>query len=343
MRRLFVLIACCSAIVAGSVTRTQVMMGTFAFVQIDEKQYALADKAFRVMKKVEKSLSSFDKDATLYRLNHNRSIVVDNELLQALRLAKMFYKQTYGYFDITIGSITKNLFRFGSKHARLPSVKELENASLGIDKIDIRNNTVSLSDGILLDFGGMGKGYAVDKATSELMRYGVKKAILGLSGDIRCIGACSVDIQNPFSEGTIAKIESTSLTMGISTSGPYCRFVKNQQYNHLIDPKRKRNEKYFSSVTLIGDVDNVRLDAYATAISVMPPKVALQFLKSYPMIEYLLIAKDGTMYRKSKKIRIFSPTGLILFPKLSLKQKARILQRASRSFPQLSVSKKMDE
>ena len=63
------------------------------------------------------------------------------------------------------------------------------------------------------------------------------------------------------------------------------------RHNHLIDPKRKRSQQRFASITLVGQLPNSDLDAYATAASVMPVDEAIAFLKER-RIGYILITTD---------------------------------------------------
>ena len=309
------------------VTREQVIMGTFAFVTVDKPNAKVADTVFSRMKSVEHSLSSFKENGGVYRLNQYRSIIADDELIEAIKLSKKFFSDTLGYFDITIGSITKQLYRFGTKDSKIPEQIEVKQAKIGLDKIHLEGRRVTIEPGIFIDLGGMGKGFAIDKAAEELLKRGVKWGIIGLSGDIKCIGSCNVSIQNPFGEGTIAQITSNAEQTAISTSGNYRRYVGSKRYSHLIDPKLKRSERYFASVTLFGKLSNATLDAYATAVTVMPPEMALRFLQRHSDIGYLLVASNGMILRKSESIKLFSKIGFVLHPSLDIKVKVRLLQK----------------
>jgi thiamine biosynthesis lipoprotein len=101
-----------------------------------------------------------------------------------------------------------------------------------------------------------------------------------------------VDIQNPFDEDTfLASFKTTKKNLGISTSGNYRRYVKSKENNHLINPKKKQSQKYFISVTLIGELDSADLDAYTTAACVMPLKKAYEFLDSLG-VGYIVLQSD---------------------------------------------------
>ncbi|WOE70778.1 FAD:protein FMN transferase [Hydrogenimonas thermophila] len=314
---------------ADTIRRERVLMGTYAFVIVDANDSQIVNTIFARMKQVEESLSSFLKEGGVLKLNRKRKGKVDDDLFEAINLCKKLYSETNGYFDCTIGSITKQQFGFGTENEKIPSSASIAQSKVGMDGVHMHNRNVWLEDDIYLDLGGMGKGFGVDKAADILKRAGITQAIVGLSGDIRCFGSCSIAIQNPFDEGAVGEINIAMQETGISTSGIYRRFVKTKDYNHLIDPKRRRSERLFASVTLVAPLPNVLLDGWATAISVMPASLALKFLDAHPSVEYLLIGTNGVVLKKGRNIRYtaHSLSGFILHPSLSLKEKSKWLQK----------------
>jgi len=324
-----IFLICIQVLYADKIGRERILMGTYSFVIVDQNDSQIANAIFARVKKVEESLSSFLKDGGISKLNRQRKSRVDNDLFEALNLCKKLYSETDGYFDCTVGSITKQQFGFGTDSEKIPSSASLEKSKVGIDGVHLQGRYVWLEDGIYLDLGGMGKGFGVDKASDLLRRAGVTQAIVGLSGDIRCFGSCHIDIQDPFGEGVVAEVYSTMQEIAITTSGIYRRFIKTKEYNHLIDPKSRQSEKIFSSVTLVAPLPNVLLDGWATAVSVMPAFLALKFLDNHPLVEYLLIGTNGTVLKKGSMIRYTAQSfnGFILHPSLSLREKSQLLQR----------------
>ncbi|BAF69618.1 FAD:protein FMN transferase [Nitratiruptor sp. SB155-2] len=301
------------SLLSAPIHREQVAMGTFAFITLDQKYSFATSIFFQTLKQVESSLSSFP-NGLVYRLNHHRCIQKDPIVQDAIEKSLYYYKRSDGYFDITIGSLTKQLFGFGTPQEKIPTIKDLKKATLGVDGIHMDQNSICLDKGIMIDLGGMGKGYAIDLAATRLKKMGVQQAVFGLSGDIRCLGQCQIKVQNPFESETVATIRSSSKDFAVSTSGTYRRYIKDTRYNHLIDPKRRRSQKSIASVTLAGSRQNAFLDAMATAIGVMPLDKALMLAHSLKNIDYLIILKNGTMIKHGKSISITKPTGFILFP-----------------------------
>ena len=271
--------------------RTQVMMGTFATVSLPQEESEALQKSFTVLKAVEKSLSSYDPEADIYRLNHERKAVLSGYTYEALQRSKRYYDESDGYFDITVGSITKELYRFGEEE-RVPRQRELEKAKVGFQGLHFNTEEAYLEKGVMVDLGGMGKGFGVDKAAAYLHEQNITEGKIALSGDIRCFGVCEMAIQDPFGEGTVAAFKTKYPDMAISTSGNYRRYVGDKTANHLIDPKAKRPQQAFASITLISRGPNSDIDAYATAASVMPYEKAVPFLQQRG-VGYILITTGG--------------------------------------------------
>ncbi|EDZ61429.1 putative thiamine biosynthesis protein [Sulfurimonas gotlandica GD1] len=267
-------------------------MSTFITISVDEKDTHLVEHGFKIMKDIEASLSSYKKSAVIYMLNRDKKVKLDNYSYQALKQSRELYKNSDGYFDITVGSITKDLYHFGEEE-RLASIKELNDAKVNFRGIHFSKNEASLDDGIKIDLGGIGKGFGVDKVAGYFRANSVE-ARISASGDIRCLDVCSIDVQDPFSDAKLLSFKTSKKDLGITTSGNYNRYVKSIKNNHLINPKLKRSQTKFVSITLIGSISSSFLDAYATAASVMPPKKAYEFLDSQELA-YIVLQSDGDM------------------------------------------------
>ncbi len=278
---------------AEILTRVNVLMGTFVSLSLPQEKKHLFSPSFKIIQNIEKSLSSYDAESIIYRLNHKREVTLNNCAYDALKLSRRYYQKTDGYFNIAIGSITKELYHFGEVDARVPNAEELRKSKTRLKGLHFNRYQASVDEGITIDLGGMGKGYGVDKVRAFLKKEGVKEARIAFSGDICCIGVCKIEIQNPFAKGTFASFEMQD--MGVSTSGTYNRYVKDREHNHLINPKSKSSEQSFISITLISKLPNGDLDAYATASSVMPKKRAFRFLKDLDLA-YIIVDTHKKLY-----------------------------------------------
>jgi len=265
-------------------------MSTFVTISTSHKDKQQIEDGFRIMKDVEYSLSSYKKSTPIYKLNKYKKAKIDNYTFEALQLSKKIYEISNGYFDITIGSITKDLYRFGEDE-RVPSKKELSDAVVNFNGINFDENKASLDDGVKVDLGGMGKGFGIDKVAEYFRKNSISDARISASGDIRCLGFCSIEIQNPFKGDFLASFKTTKKDLGITTSGNYNRYVESTKNNHLINPKSKESQTKFISITLIGEISSAELDAYATAVSVMPINKAYALLESLG-VAYIVLQSD---------------------------------------------------
>ncbi len=294
---------------ADTFTRTKVLMGTFITISVDEKDLHTVEHGFKIMQDVDLALSSYKNSSPVFKLNRDKKVKIDNYTYQAFELSKIYYKRSDGYFDITVGSITKDLYRFGNEE-RLASNKELKDAKVGFNRIHFTKRDASLEKGLKVDFGGMGKGFGVDKV-AHYFRANAIKARISASGDIRCLDICSIDIQDPFSDGVLLSFRTTKEDLGISTSGNYNRYVSSIKNNHLINPKSKESQTKFVSITLVGELSSSELDAYATASSVMSIKKAYEFLDSLG-VDYIVLQSDGELNKKTGKYINLSYLKIIL-------------------------------
>jgi thiamine biosynthesis lipoprotein len=287
---------------ADLATRTQVAMGTFVSVKLKKDQLKHSNNVFKIFKDIEKSISSYDPKSVVSNLNKKKFVKLDKHTYNSLKISKTLYEQTDGYFDITIGSITKDLFRFGQKEF-IPYSEVLKRAKLGIGLFYFDRYKAKLRDGVKIDLGGMGKGYGVDEAIKYLKSKNIKKAVVAASGDIRCLSSCKIDINDPRSNRALFRFKTIGTEMGVSTSGSYNRYVESKKNNHLINPKTKRSQSEFISVTLISDMPNSYLDGYTTAVSVMPKQKAYRFLDKQN-IAYIILQSDDKLV-VSKNIKSF--------------------------------------
>ena len=276
-------------------TRTKVIMGTFITISVNAKDSHLVKHGFKIMQDVDTALSSYKKNSPVFKLNRDKKAKIDNYTYEAFKLSQMYYKRSDGYFDITVGSITKDLYRFGEQQ-RVASSKELKDAKVGFNRVDFTKSDASLEEGVKVDFGGMGKGFGVDKVAGYF-RANAINARISASGDIRCLDICSIDIQDPFSDGILLSFRTIKEDLGITTSGNYNRYVVSTKNNHLINPKSKVSQTKFVSITLVGELSSSDLDAYATASSVMSIKKAYVFLDSLG-VDYIVLQSDGKLKKK---------------------------------------------
>ena len=280
-------------------------MGTYARVLIYGGANADADAAFLRIKELDSLLSDYDPESEVSEINSMagiRPVKASPDVLDVLRQALYVSGETGGAFDPTIGALTIGVYRFGRDGGRVPSDEEIKKAKSLVDYRDLRidGDEVYLErEGMMVDLGGIGKGYAVEKAVRILKRRGVRKGMVSLSGDIKVFGYdTEIGIRDPNKEEAIVSFHTGTGELAISTSGGYERVIAplGKAYHHLLVPATGKPGRDFLSVTVVLDGDSALADAYATSIFVMGKDRSLEFLKKHPEIGVFVVLPGGEIY-----------------------------------------------
>jgi len=194
----------------------EAMATTFEVVVAgQERAYAqqAADAVFAEIDLVEAALSRYIESSDVSKLNHLAAGVtttVGSRAFECLEMAARVWKDTGGAFDVTIGPLMA-CWRNPDKSLRKPSEAELAEArakvGMNLVKLDPANHTVRLAaDGMRIDLGGIGKGFALDKAAEMLGDWGVKNAVVhGGTSTVLALGAPPGDNGWPLGVGGAGK------------------------------------------------------------------------------------------------------------------------------------------
>ncbi|MDI6401449.1 FAD:protein FMN transferase [Balneolaceae bacterium ANBcel3] len=260
---------------------------------------AAADSAFRKGELLNSILSDYLPDSELNRLvqtaGKDTAVVVSSHLFELVATAIEVSEETHGAFDLTVRPLTR-LWREvrNSPNPKLPSQADLQARADCVGYQDIHLNSVT--KGILLsnpctelDAGGIGKGYAAGKMGEILRSFGIDSFFINAGGDLLA-GApppgeqgWNIAISAHHPDGTPRPIPVQLSHTALSTSGDLYQFVEidDVRYSHIIDPKTGMALKDRRTVTVIGP-DPTRVDAYSTALSVIPAEKAVRFMDNIP-------------------------------------------------------------
>jgi thiamine biosynthesis lipoprotein len=229
---------------------------TFTVAAYGEHRGRLASAvqaAFDETRRIDRFLSNYRSDSELSRINRRAAsgpFGVSTEMADLLARCLAYSRASDGAFDITVGALMK-VWGFYKGSGRLPSRSALAHARRRVGYrhvvLDAANKTVRFrQDGLELDPGGIGKGYAVDRMAKILREAGVKSAFVTAGGSsMYAIGVPPKDargwyvrIRDPQqTEETAAELylEDESL----STSGSYEKFFEadGKIYTHIMDPR----------------------------------------------------------------------------------------------------------
>jgi len=272
---------------AVTATRAQVLMGTMVKITAVAPNEILAQAAltagFQEIRRIEALISTWIETSDLSRVNQaagQEPASVSEETFALLERALEIADYTEGGFNIAIGPAVR-LWNI-PEAPRIPSDMELEIAAQYVDYHDIHldptRRTVFLEKpGMRIDVGGIGKGFAAEKAAAVMQEVGASGGLVAVSGDIRVFGkradgtAWPVGIKHPRQPGKIlATLDATD--EAISTAGDYERFfIKDGvRYHHILDPETLQPARLCQSVTIVAP-DGTTADGLDTGIFVMGP------------------------------------------------------------------------
>lgn len=228
---------------------------------------AIAQQAINDVQRLEKKYSRFLPDSYLSEINRvaesGQSIDVDEETSGLLDYAATCYEQSDGLFDITSGSLRK-IWRFKDEgQITTPSEDEIACVleRIGWEKLTWKKSTLSFQQkGMELDFGGIVKEYAVDRAATICLEAGAEHGLVDLGGDIHVFGPkpqgkpWQIGIRHPRNPQAI--LSQFSLHHGaVASSGDYerCLTINNKRYGHIINPRTGWPVRSLASVSVVAD------------------------------------------------------------------------------------------
>lgn len=268
------------------------------------------DEAVSEISRIEQLLTTFKESSQTNEINANagiKPVTVNKEVFDLIRRSLKISALTQGAFDISYGSIDKRLWNFDTGMTALPD-KELARQSVQLINyknvvLDEENCTVFLKQkGMRIGFGGIGKGYAADKAKQTLQQSGVQSGVVNAAGDLITWGTqpdgkpWTIGIadpnakQHPFSSLSISN-------MAVATSGNYEKYViiNGKKYAHTIDPKTGFPVSGIKSVTIICASAELA-DAMATPVMVMGIRAGLGMINQMKEIACIIIDDDNRIY-----------------------------------------------
>jgi thiamine biosynthesis lipoprotein len=291
----------------------RVVMGTFSRVVVlarsTRQAQACIEVAFAVQDRVDALMSYQREDSELNAINRRafeEPVAVDPMTFEVLQRAAHFSKLTEGAFDVTVGPLM-DLWKKAGESNEPPTQQALAEAraKVGYEKLILneKGRTVRFAvAGMRIDLGGIGKGYAVDKAVEAMQKRGALGGMVDLGGNIRCFGRpphgqpyWRVGLQDPNvapnEMGTSKPLLILALTNeSIATSGDYRRFVtvRGEKQSHILDTHTGTGARALVSDTVIAP-DATTADALSTAVNVLGPEKGLALIERLPHVEAILI------------------------------------------------------
>lgn len=306
------------------VQESRFALGTYNQVTLytssEEQGQNIIEEVFERVDEIEHLMSSSIEDSDISKLNAQAgesAIEVDPETFFLLQLGKEYKEITEGTFNIGIGALI-NLWDIGGDDQKVPSESEINALLNHFDLEQLILNEESYEAKIedpemIVDLGGIAKGYAVDEAIRVIKEHEIEHAIVDFGGDVYVLGGnpdgneWRIGISNPEigESGVIGRLFSSD--MGVVSSGDYERYFMEdgQLYHHILNPfTGYPTDNQLSSVTVISDTA-LEGDILSTAIFVMGLESGLSFVNDLDDIEAIFITDNKEVYITSGVADLF--------------------------------------
>ena len=276
-----------------------------------------ASAAFDRIAALDNTMSDYKPESELMRLCQAAGgppVKASEDLFQVLAAAQELSARSDGAFDITVGPVVR-LWRRARRRHELPDPDRLAKARALVSYrnlvIDPRLHTAQLlTPGMLLDLGGIGKGYAADQALAVLKREGIQSALVAAAGDIACgvpppgHSGWRIEIGSPTPSTHFPGNGTRYLLLheaAVSTSGDAEQHLDldGQRYSHIVDPATGMALTGRRSVTVVAP-RGITADSYATAVCVLGPQRGLELIDATEGTSALVV-EQGLQYFESRK------------------------------------------
>jgi thiamine biosynthesis lipoprotein len=264
----------------------------------------------RALDDVNNSLSMFNKQSTIAKVNNNEVVQLDSLFLTVWNVGQEVSRSTDGAFDMTVAPLV-DLWGFGLKNREIVTDAEVDSLRqyVGYD-------LVQLEDGLLrktypqmrIDAGAIAKGYACDVVADTLEAYGCTDFCIEIGGELVVKGLNSkgvnwhIAINKPVEDSTCVNSEIQEVVeltnCGMATSGNYRNYYEldGKRYSHTIDPRSGYPVRHnLLSATIVAP-DCMTADAWATACMVAGLDKAKEWIEANDDLKgYLIYEENGKM------------------------------------------------
>jgi thiamine biosynthesis lipoprotein len=262
------------------------------------------DDVFADFDRLDSLMSVWRSGSDILRLNDaagDHPVTVSQEVFEALKAARQIGDWTDGKFDVTFGALA-DLWRFDQdQDNRIP---EREAVRRRLPLIDYRALTLDESKqtaflqrpGMRAHLGGIGKGYAVERAANMFRTRGIENFMIQAGGDLYAGGLKDgrpwrLGINDPRGAGgdSFAVVEVSNATF--STSGDYERFFMKDgvRYHHILDPDSGEPARLCRSVTIVAASPTIA-DGLSTGVFVLGPERGMALIERLADVEGVIVS-----------------------------------------------------
>ena len=307
------ILSACKKIKSEPVAKTELLLGTVCTIKIyDKPEDKVFEAAFTRIKNLENKLTINKSGSEVDSINDAagiKPITVSKDTYYCIKEGFKYSALSSGKYDITVGPLVKS-WGIGTDNARVPNLSEIDSDKALINYKDVvlddTNMTVMLKrKGMLIDLGGIAKGFVADEVEKVLTSNGVSHAIINLGGNVLTLNnningnPWLIGVQNPFSEERGTSIGTLNVSgESITTAGIYERYfeVSGKKYHHILDIKTGYPaENELAGVTVLTG-KSIDGDGIDTAILLMGLKEGLKFITNTKGMEAIFVTRTKEIY-----------------------------------------------
>lgn len=269
----------------------------------DAADLPAARRALDRVDDIESQLTVFRESSAVSKINRTAAIhavEVDQDLFELLALCETLHVETSGAFDVTSTPLSR-CWGFLRRGGRLPETRELAAARALVGMHHVRIDRVHRAvhfdrEGVEVNFGAVGKGWALDDVARTLRADGVQNALLSAGrSSVRAIGGQGegwhVRLTSPRVERPLAEVFLRDAAIGTSGAGEQFFEIDGQRYGHVIDPRTGWPAEGALSVSVITTSAAIA-DALSTAFFVGGQDLARAYCASHANVLVVFTPDD---------------------------------------------------
>jgi thiamine biosynthesis lipoprotein len=264
------------------------------------------------LERINASMSTYREDSEISKFNATAVgewFPVSEDFMAVFLLAREVSSASGGAYDVTVGPLV-NLWGFGPQMGDVVPAEAdiaIALAQVGESWLEVKQLTLRKKRPLELDFSSIAKGYGVDILAGWFDQHGLSDYLVEIGGEVRVSGNSPrggpwrIAVEKP--EALQRELMATLAisNVAVATSGDYRNFFERDgvRYSHSIDPRTGRPVQHeLVSVTVVHE-STALADAWATALTVLGPQVALETARR-EQLSVLLISRVGEVFRVEK-------------------------------------------
>ena len=281
------------------------IFGTYYHITY-QADHALDRQISEVLQRVDASLSTFNSQSVISKINRNEAVKPNEMFLRVFELGQQIARETDGAFDMTVAPLV-NAWGFGFRSDTKPTTAAIDSIRqfVGYNKVRLHLGRIEKQDPrLMLDCSAIAKGYGVDCVAALLRQEGVKNFMVEIGGEVITSGInperlpWRIGVVKPTDDSLQVNQELQTVlnvtNRAMATSGNYRNFYyrDGRKYAHTIDPQTGKPVAHsLLSATVLAN-NCATADAYATAFMVMGIEKAKALLKQHPELMVYFIYSD---------------------------------------------------